>query len=210
MKDRKKFLEYMTLLGELHDKKITQILLEAYWKSIEDIPDELAYKIFDQAIAMCKFFPKPADLRELAFGTADKDPAELAWAKVYSACSHIGFYDSVEFDDPVIHSVIKAMGGWPKLCMTNESEMKWKRKEFITLYNTLKGKQDHPDYLPGIIERDNAALGYPSAIPEPVKITLERFMLPDATKKQKQIESQGEKQDERIRKLPGKNDTHGD
>jgi len=209
MKDRKKFLEYMTLLGELHDKKITQILLEAYWKSIEDIPDELAYKIFDQAIATCKFFPKPADLRELAFGTADRDSAELAWAEVYNACRHIGSYDSVEFDDPVIHSVIKAMGGWPKLCMTNESEMKWKRKEFITLYHTLRGKQDHPDYLPGIVERDNAALGYPNAIPEPIKITLEKFMLPDATK-QKQIEFQGEKQDEKIRKLPGKNDTHGD
>ena len=164
-----KFFEYMALLGEIFDRKISQVLIEAYFKALKDIPSDLVFQAFEHAIAHCRFFPKPAELRQLALGK-DEDSALLAWVIVEKAIRHVGAYDSVRFNDPIIHSAIEGMGGWVKLCETPETELKWKAKEFQTLYRAMKGKRVHPEYLPGIVERDNAAFGFVDDIPEPTAI----------------------------------------
>jgi len=164
--DKPKFLEIMTAFCERDNKSLGKFALRMYFESLKD----LSIEEFEQAAVVLfqthKFFPKPADFRE-ALGLSSENDAILAWSQVVRAAKHIGAYESVQFSDPVIHSVIEAMGGWIGFCDTPETELKWKAKEFQTLYKAMKAKTGHPVYLPGIVERDNAALGFLKNIPEP-------------------------------------------
>ena len=66
MNNRKTFMDYMAALGELFDKEITKTLLGMYWEVLSAVPDDRAEDAFKKSIATCKFFPRPAELLELA------------------------------------------------------------------------------------------------------------------------------------------------
>ena len=167
MKNKKLFREYMVLLGEIHNRELSDLLLDAYWKILEPFSDDACKKSFDQLIAISKFFPKPPDFLEILRGTI-QDTAVLAWEKVDSTVKSHGPYVSVKFDDDVIHSCIELMGGWVALCNEDIKNWHWKQKEFVQLYATLSKKNIHPEYLPGIVEKENGPRGL--KFPSPVLI----------------------------------------
>lgn len=176
MKDEPKFKEYMAALCELHDKSLSQLLINLYWKTLEPFTDNDCERAFKELIFSSKVFPKPVDFIETLKGKK-QDQGTLAWLTVVKALRKIGPYQSVTFDDPVIHSIIEAMGGWIKLGTVTEDELKWKQREFERLYSIISGKGgNHPTYLPGITERDNAANGYSEHIPAPVRIGFEKHL----------------------------------
>lgn len=77
--------------------------------------------------------PKPADIIRHIDGDSENN-AYKAWSKVESAIQHIGSYETIIFDDPIIHCVIVDMGGWTKLCSTLSKEMPFKTGEFVKRY----------------------------------------------------------------------------
>ena len=155
MKNEIKFKEYMTMLCELHDKILSDMMKDLYWKVLEPFTDEQCEKAFKEIIYSNKFFPKPADFKEILCGKI-KNIATSKWIDVFNAVARVGNYYSVKFSDPVIHSVINAMGGWPKLCEMTNDEAKWKQKEFERLYEVISERDGkHPDYLPGAFETSN-------------------------------------------------------
>lgn len=155
MRDEVKFKEYLATLCELHDRTMSKLLTDLYWKVLEPFSDQECEEAFKLIIYDNKFFPKPADFREILIGKKANKATE-AWLDVLGAVSKIGNYKSVKFDDPVIHSVINAMGGWPQLCMMEKTEEKWKQKEFERLYEVISArKSNHPEYLIGTHEQEN-------------------------------------------------------
>jgi len=159
MKDDRKYKEYMTVLGELFDKPISELLMSVYWKTLQPFDDDSCKKAFETVIATAKFFPKPADFLEILRGK-NEDQAARAWIKVIETVRRVGNYQSVKFDDPVIHSIFKFWGGWPVISDWQESELKWKQREFERLYAIMAAGNKHPAYLPGQCEIDNAARGF--------------------------------------------------
>lgn len=161
MKDENRFRELMTVLGEIHDRQITRLLLDVYWRILEPFPDEACIRAFHELIGRVKFFPKPAEFLEL-LEVRRGDQATSAWLEVIAALKRYGTYRSVRFADPVIHSAIEAMGGWVRLGLMEERERPWRQKEFERLYAILAGRDGgHPAYLAGLHEINNAAGGYP-------------------------------------------------
>ena len=158
MKNRKLFKEYMTALAELFGKELTALLNGLYWKILEPFGDEQCEAAFKELIFSSRFFPKPADFLDLLRGKKE-DQAARAWIKVVDAVRGIGNYESVQFDDPIIHSVFKFWGGWGVTADWKESELKWKQKEFERLYVIMSANKEHPTYLPGLNEINNAASG---------------------------------------------------
>ena len=158
MKSRKLLANYLTMCGELFDKAITKTLIEIYWVSLESFNDSDVELAFKRLIATVKFFPKPAEIIEAISGPQNS-VALSAWVAVSWAIEHVGGYNSIRFgQDPVIHSVIEAMGGWPDLCNISSKEMVWKQREFERLYQMLSGHQQrakHPEYLCGLVELEN-------------------------------------------------------
>ncbi len=167
MKDENCFRELMTVLGEIHDRQITRLLLDVYWRILEPFPDEACIRAFHELIGRVKFFPKPAEFMEL-LEARQGDQATSAWLDVIAALKRYGNYRSVRFADPVIHSAIEAMGGWVRLGLMEERERPWRQKEFERLYAILANRDgNHPAYLAGIHEIENAA-GY--GVPEVIDV----------------------------------------
>lgn len=160
MKNEIKFKEYMTMLCEVHDKILSDLMKDLYWKVLNSYSDEQCEDAFKKLIYESRFFPKPADFLEVLRGRKE-DIATAAWLDVLGAVKKIGNYQSVKFADPVIHSVIQALGGWPQLCMMENSEVKWKQREFERLYEVIAARDgNHPEYLPGTFEMENFRNGY--------------------------------------------------
>lgn len=159
MKNEIKFKEYMATLCELHDRTMSKLLTDLYWKVLEPFTDEQCEAAFKELIYSNRFFPKPADFREILCGRKENKATE-AWLEVLNAVARIGNYKSVKFSDPAIHSVINAMGGWPQLCLMESKEEKWKQKEFERLYEVIGARDGkHPEYLPGTHEIENFRMG---------------------------------------------------
>jgi hypothetical protein len=157
MKDEIKFKEYMTLICELHDKVLSDMMKDLYWKVLDPFMDEQCEAAFKEIIYSSKFFPKPVDFLEILKGKKT-DRATEAWIEVLGAVKHIGNYESVRFADPVIHSVLQVMGGWERLASTLlTDEEKWKQKEFERLYQVMERRGNHPTYLPGTCEMQNTS-----------------------------------------------------
>jgi len=161
--DRKKaeFSKMMVALGEVFDKKITHELLEIYWRILEHLSMEKLQEVFDRALRTCRFFPKPAELLELANGNIDAQ-AELAWNMLLKAIK-AGAHVSVIFEDGHIADVVQSMGGWENVCSWTIGELKYRHREFCDAYKALVstfGGPAPPAKVVGQIEQQNAAMGY--------------------------------------------------
>jgi uncharacterized protein DUF6475 len=169
MKDKIKFKEFMVGLGELYDKEISRVLLDIYWKALEPFNDDECAEAFNSIIASCKFFPKPADFLEM-LGYSPEERALKAWLAVDETVKRIGPYQSVKFQDKVIHSVIQSLGGWAKFQNCKNVDWKWREREFRSRYKTMANQEEHPDYLAGQFEIQNGGQGFGRFIEPPVEV----------------------------------------
>lgn len=92
-----------------------------------------------------QFVPKPADIVKL-IGGGTQDGALVAWSKVDRAIRSAGPWQSVVFDDPIIHAVIRDMGNWTILCATDSDEYPFKAKEFENRYRGYRIRGDVGEY----------------------------------------------------------------
>lgn len=97
-----------------------------------------------------RFAPKVADIVRQLAGTAT-DRAQVAWGKAFEAASRVGAYTDVVFDDPAIHAVIEDLGGWPKFCRSETSDLSYLQHRFCESYRAYsgRGKFDYPRRLTG-------------------------------------------------------------
>lgn len=125
-----------------------------------------------------QFPPKPADVVRLIDGTS-QDQGMQAWSRVDKAVRRVGPYQSVVFDDAIVHRVIDEMGGWIKLCSSSsEEEYKFQGLEFSRRYRAFViaggAGSDYPRHLIGMTEAENNTGGFKRQIPPPVLIGDER------------------------------------
>lgn len=112
-----------------------------------------------------QFLPMPADIVKLIEGGSD-DVALQAWAKVSRAVRSVGNYQSVVFDDAIIHYAIENMGGWISLGKKTEDEWPFLRNQFVTLYRGARTRAfEYQPRLIGIAEAHNAAANRAVALP---------------------------------------------
>lgn len=121
-----------------------------------------------------QFPPKPADIVRLIDGTS-ADQGMQAWSRLDKAVRRVGPYQSVVFDDPIIHRVLDDMGGWIKLCnVGREEDYKFQGLEFARRYRAyvIAGGvgSEYPRHLIGITEAENRNGGFVNCLPPPVLI----------------------------------------
>jgi hypothetical protein len=180
--DDLRFAEIMGMLAEIYDdgKPVSILKAKVFYEClkefrIDEIEDAVKRLIYNRTTAS---FPKPAEIIQEIRGTTS-NRATMAWIEVLESIKHVGHYQSVRFQDQVIHGAISIMGGWVRLAseMTTDDE-KWKQKEFERLYEILsKNPRSFPAYLPGLCEIQNAACGYEGKA-EVIDIGGERLQLP--------------------------------
>ncbi|MCK5615231.1 hypothetical protein KAR91_75910 [Candidatus Pacearchaeota archaeon] len=176
--DLREFTGIMDDLAEMLGGDMSPRKYELYFAALSDLDISDLRKAANHIANTATFFPKPKDFRESINGNQD-EVAIAAWEKVLKGKSKAGQYQSVQFDDPVIHTVIKLMGGWGAVCrLEGHDDEKWQRIDFEKTYKAMQGSNaDHPVYLPGAAEIQNSAKGFQCkkevmAIGEKVKLLM--------------------------------------
>ena len=158
--DLKKFSEIMASLYTLYKESGSPLLTEIYFNALiefnlDDISQAISTLIKTRTY---QGMPKPGEIYAAMNANKPKieDIALSQFLVAKKAIVGVSSYQSVRFDDPIIHSVIDSMGGWVEFCMTELNQWHWKEKEFIQRYVRFKEQYDMqeldytPDFLPGI------------------------------------------------------------
>lgn len=117
----------------------------------------------------------PADITRQLRGTAG-DQGQAAFDRAYKAACKIGPYQSVTFDDPIIHCVISDMGGWQQFCNWDIGEAEEKKPfmqaEFIRRYkmHAANPPKKFLRQLTGIFDATNRMSGHTKAIGPPLLV----------------------------------------
>jgi hypothetical protein len=150
---------------EYYGKRASPMLAEIYWRGLQ------AYEFADVRRALDahmhnpdtgQYMPKIADVERHLHGNTSTR-AMQAWMRVSRAVQIVGTYETVAFDDPLIHACIEDMGGWPAIGMITDDELPFKIKEFekrYAAYLQIPPMREPPDQLAGVFEKTNATLGY--------------------------------------------------
>lgn len=153
-------------LADLFGVTLTPQQFAWYELALQDLPHQRVVQAMQHAMLSCKFFPKPAELRELA-GVNEKlsssEQAEIAWKAVLSAIRQVGEYDSVDFSDRVINATIRDLGGWIKVAGIESKDLHWLEQRFCRAYLANLKVALPPESLKrlsGFTETMNARNGY--------------------------------------------------
>jgi len=148
--DKKKFLEVLTAMSELYDSPLSSISIDIYWKAVSKYPLNKFLAAAKQHTETSKWMPKPSDFidgmqgNELSVG----ERSNLAWLGVASAARSIGGNRGVCFDDPLIHAVIRSLGGWVSLCRGKQEYFNSTvRNAFIKTYEHMAACADKGNIL---------------------------------------------------------------
>ncbi|MBP9728918.1 MAG: hypothetical protein KBD23_02105 [Gammaproteobacteria bacterium] len=171
MKDIEKtgFSTSLIKVGQYYGRMVSGDLAEIYWDALKDFELEdikRALVVHYRQVEEGRFFPKIADLIRLLEGSPESRSL-IAWTCVDSTMGRVGRYQSLIFDDRLIHAVVEDMGGWIKLCEQPLKDLSFIAADFQKRYRAYIGRLPlrHPRYLVGILELENAARGYPVAPP---------------------------------------------
>lgn len=170
-KDFDEFTSLLVAVGELYSKPVSPQVIPIWWAALEKYDLAAVREAFSRHAVNPdngQFMPKPADIVRMIGGTT-QDAALMAWAAVDKAVREIGPYQTVVFDDAIIHQCVVDMGGWIRLCEGTEDEWPFKAREFENRYRAY-ARSGAPATvarkLIGISEAQNMQQGH--ALPEPV------------------------------------------
>lgn len=168
--DHTEFCETMSMVAEQYGKTFSGGLSQLYWEGLKEF-DWLAVR---EAISRHlkntdsgMFMPKIADIRKMLVGST-QDSALRAWSKIDKAIRMVGPYETVVFDDPLIHRALHDMGGWIALSTKTEDEWPFVAREFENRYRGFASRNEKADYpakMIGISEAHNAKGSFKVAPP---------------------------------------------
>jgi len=156
--------------AQMYGKVLTATIVALWWEALKGYDLAAVREGFGRHMQnpdTGQFMPKPADIVRMLGGTT-QDGALLAWSKVDRAVRSIGPYETVAFDDPIIHAVITDMGGWVALGSKTEHEWPFVAREFENRYRGYRlggGVSQYPPALAGIAQTENVQSGLPTSAP---------------------------------------------
>lgn len=167
--DKAKFSALITDVLAFYKQDVSKFAVSVWWQACEPFDFEQVSKALSAHAVdpdRGQFPPKPADVVKVLAGTKT-DRARLAWGKAFDAMQRVGAYQSVAFDDPVIHAVIEDLGGWMKLCRSDMKELSFIEHRFCESYRAYAGRPDlsYPAKLIGEYEAINRHEGRKVAPP---------------------------------------------
>lgn len=168
--DSQRFRQLITGVYSFYRKEVSEFQLSVWWEAMKALDYDAVKDAFNRHLLNPdngQFEPKPADVVKLVGGGA-ADRALIAWTKFDMAVQYVGSYDTVVFDDPIIHQVVEDMGGWIGLCAKDAKEWPFVKNEFVARYRGYSTSRmlSFPAKLIGRIEQENA-VRWPDKVPAP-------------------------------------------
>lgn len=171
------FKQLMQGVHDFYNRDLSEFALSVWWGAMKpyefaEVKHALNRHLVDPDAGV--YMPKPADVVRVLDGNRS-DTAAMAWAKFMRALTGAWASESLLFDDPAIHAVIRDMGGWPKVATITNDELPFRQREFEAKYRAYRnrGTFDYPAVLAGTADANNVPKGYaptpPKLIGEPSK-----------------------------------------
>lgn len=165
------FAKAMGVLGEAFNEPVSSVRVEAYWSALNDLDGQAVLAAMEQCLRTSKFFPRPADIRELAQGGSKADRADLAWGELIHAVKRLGWARHPIFEDPSVMPTIQAVwGSWVSLCETLPAEgpelVGW-MKQFKSAYQSVSARDEREvafHRLPSAIQQSLGAIAASKAL----------------------------------------------
>ena len=172
---KKEFAQMLIATAELYGKSLSSMAINMYYEVLKSFDYVIVNKAFNILVRQSKFMPKPAEILEVIENKQSSDVlAILAYNKLIQARKEIGPYQSVIFDDPIIHRIVEQHGGWPAVCCMSKEDEQYTafKKNFVQEYKSFIGDKNYnyPLKLAGIYEINNNAEGFDEYIPAPVVV----------------------------------------
>lgn len=158
--DKQELIDQVSGLFVYYGAEIISAVLEIYIEALSDYPLSEIKKAVSYFIKNSDKMPKVSDFIGYfnGGGLSLDDRAELSWALVLKAIDKYGTYKSFTFKDKAIRKALETVN-YTVICETLETEMNWKKAEFIKVYKTYaKLNPDSypaPDYIAGFFELNN-------------------------------------------------------
>ena len=180
--DAKKFAEILAYLGTIFGKELTATGIKMYYQTLIDLEigdiEKAAMHIANNR-TITGTFPLPAEFREAVKNQSGElsveEKAEVGWLALVWAIESLGRWASVQFEDAVIHDVVQALGGWLRITSADnvdwntESQMTWRRKDFVAMYKIMARQRPSTPYLIGEQEAANDGI-YHDFIPKITRV----------------------------------------
>lgn len=146
-------LERLIGLSEVFRAPLSPAAQQLYFEALQDLDLPPVLAALGTLARTARWFPKPAEIRQLVEGDAEAR-VEQAWLAWRTAARRVGAYRPVLVADPVLAETLTAVfGGWVAACAADFSPEMWasKRKEFGRVYQVLAGRAlTGPRELPGL------------------------------------------------------------
>jgi hypothetical protein len=155
-------------LANVHNRKMDEATYISYMRIIQRHPADSVIRALDIAFETSRFFPKPVELLDIIVGNAN-DRAALAWTNFCTALRRYGAQHSVEFEDTRWSALVDYFGGWDKVHEWKESELPFRRAEFVKIYAGMHEAPPGHRHI-GEIEHHNSSRGFTGYVPETVLI----------------------------------------
>lgn len=161
--DSPAFNDLMQSVAEVFNETVSSDRITLYFGALAEYPIEVVRAAMLRGVQTLRFFPKPAEIRELIEGSPDHR-ALAAWTRVEAALKAVGTYQSVSFDDPILHAGVEQMGGWASAWQwerLDERDYGFKRLEFTRLFGMFlaRGVPRPVAHLAGQAEINNRSRG---------------------------------------------------
>lgn len=175
---KKQIIDQLVILAEAFGLSVTDARMDIYAEMLADLPIE---KIKAGIITIIKTrtfagnLPTVAEIREAieSEGVPLESRAAIAWDKAMYALHSHGTYQSIKFDDPLIHHIIVQWGGWTEFGDWPAEQTHWKRRDFIKLYEQYAKNGGLPEprqHLIGEAEFENSVHS-PGFIPATILVS---------------------------------------
>lgn len=142
--DQTKFATLMMTLGETFNEPVSKVRLDAYAMALSDLPVADVLAAMQDCIRTCKFFPRPAEIRERVTGDTE-DRAQLAWASVVREVPRVGYYRTPSLPAETMTAITAVWGSWQRLCETLPADgpelLGW-RKAFLQAYGASERRNE--------------------------------------------------------------------
>lgn len=103
------FKGHLVLLAEMTNKDLSTPLLQYWWQTFGDLPDDTLLPAFEMAKQSCRFFPSPAEFNDLLRQVAASRGAIVDGASAWDQCERIIFRQWSEAND----AKVRERGGYP-------------------------------------------------------------------------------------------------
>ena len=131
------------------------MLQRSMWQNVfSDCTYQELFTAFNVWLATEPFPPTLAHINELVKRARNPKAfvtAELAWETVGNAVRKYGWSNQEKAMDsfsPNIRRAIQNIGGWQKLCASNEKEWDFRRKDFLSIYEEFVTETKNQELIP--------------------------------------------------------------